>query len=404
MFKTMLQMMEGQAQAVLAEKESATSLWLNEWAKLFLKAYEPDSKVVYTSAYAFPMELLAAFDVVPFDFEIAGAMIASTEMGVPTMKEAEDRGYALDVCSFHRTALGASFNDYFPKPDILLTTSYYCDQKTKANEIYSILQGKEPFLLYVPSEINKESVAYVEKQLREIAQKVGDVAGQKLDEDRLKEAVRSSNRARQSRLRLMDLLKHRPAPWGGIQMIGFSINSLLFAGTEIMEKLNEAFIRRAERIIQTGKLRPERYRLYWFAWFPTYECNLFDVLEENEVGVPLCETLRVHWDEIDEDRPFEGLALKCLKNIFIGPATRRTEGLDKLVDEYHIDGALLFATPACRHANGAYGVLKESVTKLGIPFLMLDVDISDPRNYSPEQTKTRLEGFIEVMEQRRQMS
>jgi benzoyl-CoA reductase/2-hydroxyglutaryl-CoA dehydratase subunit BcrC/BadD/HgdB len=400
MFKTMLEMMEQQAETVLSERESAASLWLSEWGKLFLKAYEPDRKVVYTSVYAFPMELLAAFDVVPFDFEIAAAMIASTENGLPTMKEAEDRGYAMDVCSFHRGSLGAAFNEYFPVPEILLTTSYYCDQKVKTNEILSLLHGKEPFLLSVPAQISKDSVAYVEKQLRQIAGKLGDITGKKPDEDRLKEAIRSSNRARESHLKILEILKHCPAPWGGNQLIGFSINALMFTGTEVKERLNEAFLRRMERKIETGKLRSERHRLYWFAWLPTYPSNLFDTLEEKEVSVPLCETMRVHWEEIDEDRPFEGLALKCLKNPFVGPVTRRTEGLNKVVDEYHIDGALLFATPACRHANGAYRILKDSAAKSGLPFLMLDMDISDPRGYSPEQIRTRVQGFIEVLSER----
>jgi len=400
MFKTMLEMMQQQAETVLSERESAGSLWLSEWGKLFLKAYEPDRKVVYTSIYAFPMELVAAFDVVPFDFEIAAAMIASTENGVPTMREAEDRGYSMEVCSFHRAALGASFNGYFPAPDLLLTTSYYCDQKMKANEILSLLQGKESFLLSVPAEVTVDSVAYVEEQLRRIAGKLGEITGKNLDEDRLKEAVRSSNRARRSHLKILELLKHRPAPWGGSQLIGFSINAMMFVGTEVKERLNEAFLRRMEKKMETGRMSPERHRLYWFAWLPTYPSNLFDTLKENQVAVPLCETFRVHWDEIDEDHPFEGLALKCLKNPFVGPVARRTDGLDKVAEEYHIDGALLFATPACRHANGAYRLLKDTVARIGLPFLMLDMDISDPRGYSPEQTKTRLEGFIEVLSQR----
>ncbi|UCD57351.1 MAG: 2-hydroxyacyl-CoA dehydratase [Candidatus Hydrogenedentota bacterium] len=404
MFETMLEMMGKEAESVLKEKESANALLLSEWAKLFLKAYEPDKKVVYTSAYAFPMELLSAFDVVPFDFEIAGAMIASTEMGVATMNEAEDRGYTMDVCSFHRTALGASYNEYFPAPDILLTTSYYCDQKAKTNEILSLLYGKESFLLYTPSEITTASVDYVEKQLRQIGEKLSDITGQELDEDRLKEAVRSANRARRSHLMLLDLLKHRPAPWGSGQLIAFSINGLLFSGTEVKERLNEAFLRQMEKRIETGTLWPEKYRIYWFAWLPVYESNLFGILKENEVSVPLCETFRVYWDEIDEDNPFEGLALKCLKNPFVGPVTRRIQGLDRIIDQYNIDGALLFATPACRHANGAYRLLKDTVQKSGVPFLMLDMDIGDPRGYSPEQTKTRLEGFIEVLAQRRKTS
>ena len=400
MFKTMLQMMVEQAETALAEQESAGWLWIREWGKLFLRAYEPDRKVVYTAIYAFPMELLAAFDVAPFDFEIASSMLASTEAGVPTMKEAEDRGYATDVCSFHRGALGASFNEYFPAPEILLTTSYYCDQKAKTNEILSLLHGKESFLLAVPAEVSKASVAYVEKQLREVAAKLGEITGQKLDEDRLKEAVRSSNRARRSHLELLELLKHCPAPWGDGQLVAFSINGPMFNGTEIKERLNQAFLKRIKKNIETGKLKREKHRLYWFAWLPTYANNLFDTLRESEVSVPLCETFRVFWDEIDEDRPFEGLALKCLKNPFVGPVTRRTQGLERIVEEYNLDGAVLFATPACRQANAAYRHLKDSLEKLGLPFLMLDMDISDPRGYSPEQTRTRLEGFIELLAQR----
>ena len=401
MFKMMLEMMEAQAVSTLEEKEDARALWYSEWSKMFRKTFEPDSKVVYTSCYAFPMELVAAFDVVPFDFEVAGAMISSTEMGVPTMNAAEDRGYAMDVCSFHRASLGGFFNDYFPTPDILLTTSYYCDQKAKTNELLSLLSGKESHLLYAPSEINKDSVAYVEKQLRQIADRLAEVAGHKLDEDRLKEAIRSSNRARKLRLKLMELQKHRPAPWGGGTLIGYSINGLIFSGTEAMERLNAAFIKELEAKISSGEPSFENHRLYWFAWFPVYKSNLFELLAEHGIGMPLCETLRVFWDEIDEDNPFEGLALKCLKNLFVGPASRRLEGIDSIIDEYSIDGSLLFATPACRHANATHRFLKDSLAERGIPFLLLDMDISDPRGYSPEQIKVRIESFIELMDQRK---
>jgi len=400
MYRTMLKTMEEMTASMLDRKQSPGALFRNEWAKVFLKAYEQGQKVIYTSVYAFPMELLAAFDVVPFDFEVAGAMLSSTDAGVEMMKEAEDRGYAMDVCSFHRCSLGASFNEYFPVPDLLLTTSYYCDQKAKTNELLSLLHQKESFLVYAPWEITKESVRYVETQLRQIAQRLGEITGDPLDEDRLKEAVRSSNRARESHLRLLEMLKHCPALWGGGDLIAFSINGLMFTGTGVKEKVNEAYLKNMERIIEQGKARPEKHRLYWFAWLPVYHAGLFDTLKEMEVTVPLCETFRVFWDEIDEDRPFEGLALKCLQNPFVGPVTRRTRGLAGLAEEYSLDGALLFATPACRHANGAYRVLKDSADEAGLPFLMLDMDISDPRGYSREQMRVRLEGFVEMLDQR----
>jgi benzoyl-CoA reductase/2-hydroxyglutaryl-CoA dehydratase subunit BcrC/BadD/HgdB len=400
MFEDMLQIMERQSGEAFSETGSTRSLWMNEWSKLVLQAFEPDKKVVYASAYAFPLEILAAFDVVPFDFELASGMIGTSKMAVPTLLESEDRGYSPDVCSFHRIALGAFYIDHFPKPDLLLTTSFYCDGKTKTNEILSILHQKEAMLLQVPAEVNGDSVRYVEQQLRQIAARIAATVGQTFDEDRLKEAVRSSNRARRSQQKMLDLLKHRPAPWGGSQLISFSINSLWLAGSEVKERLNGLFVEEMERRIEADDIGPERHRIYWFAWIPTYPSSLFDTLAEHQVNVPLCETFRVFWDEIDEENPFEGLALKCLKNPFVGPGARRTEDLETVAEEYAIDGAMLFATPACRHSKSTHRILRDQTMKLGIPFLTLDMDISDPRGYSPEQTRTRVEEFIEILDQR----
>ncbi|MHC4934268.1 MAG: 2-hydroxyacyl-CoA dehydratase subunit D [Planctomycetota bacterium] len=400
MYRDMIQAMERQTGDAFRETGSATSLWMHEWSRMVLRAFEPDRKVVFVSAYAFPMELLAACDVVPFDFELASAMIGTTKMGVPTMIECEENGYSQDVCSFHRIALGASQRDYFPRPDLLITTSFYCDGKAKANEILSILYRKQAMLLQVPAQISGDAVRYVERQLRAIADEIAKTAGQSFDRDRLKEAVRSSNRARRSQQRMLELLKHRPAPWGGRELISFSINSLWLSASDVKERLNEAFVAQMERAIAADRSGPERHRIYWFAWIPTYPSNLFEILAEHQVSVPLCENFRVSWDEIDAENPFEGLALKCLKNPFVGAGARRTEDLDRIAAEYAIDGALLFATPACRHSKSTHRILRDRLMGLGVPLLTLDMDISDPRGFSPEQTRSRLEEFIEILDQR----
>jgi benzoyl-CoA reductase/2-hydroxyglutaryl-CoA dehydratase subunit BcrC/BadD/HgdB len=392
--------MEKSMSASFEKTGAAQALWFREWARLVLKAYEPESKVVYVSAYAFPMEILAAFDVVPFDLELTSGLAGALNQATPAMEEAESRGFSVDVCSFHRTALGASYLDGFPKPDILVTASYYCDGKVKTNEVLGSFFGRKALLLQVPATLSKESVRYVERQLREIAAEIGDAVGQKLDEERLRQAVQTSNRARQSQLAILDLLKHRPAPFGGSDLIAFAINSQMFTGSLMKETLNDAFKAELEQKIQRAECPPERFRIYWFAWMPTYRSNLFELLKENGVSVPLCENIRIHSDALDEDNPFESLALRCLRDPFVGAGSRRTNGLDRMVEDYALDGALLFATPACRHANTAYPLLKDCLAKLGLPFLMLDMDIGDPRDYAPRQIQAQVEEFVELLEQR----
>lgn len=401
MLKMMLESMKQMTEAGLKDRKSFRALWYREWADLFLKAYEPDRSVVYTSIYAFPMEILAAFDVIPFDFEIAGALMSAANMGISLMEEAEAQGYSQDICSFHRASLGGYFKSYLPDPDLLITTSFYCDGKGKTNDILSCLTGRESFYLYVPQVVTKDSVRYVEQQLKHAAGIISRIAGQGLDEDKLKEAVRSSNRSRRLQLEIHEVLKTRPVPFSAQDNIGYSINGQLFWGRNTKEMLEGRLLEELKGRISSGSSRPEKHRIYWFAWLPVYQSNLFETLKNHCVNVALCETGRIYWDEIDEDNPFEGLALKCLKNPFLGTTARRLEGIEESVGNYGIDGAILFATPACRHSKSAHMVLKKTFSRLGIPFLTLDMDISDPRAYLPEQVKTRLEGFIEVMDTNR---
>jgi len=44
--------------------------------------------------------------------------------------------------------------------------------------------------------------------------------------------------------------------------------------------------------------------------------------------------------------------------------------------------------------------IADAMGRMGVPFLDLDGDCIDSRNYSEGQTKTRLEGFVELMSAR----
>jgi benzoyl-CoA reductase/2-hydroxyglutaryl-CoA dehydratase subunit BcrC/BadD/HgdB len=398
MLRTMLTEMKRQAGDALTQKEDGRARWFYEWADLFLGAFEGKKPVVYTSFYAFPMEILYAADVAPFDFELASSMLLTLPIGADLIGEAEDRGYSPDICSFHRASIASWFRGHFPKPDLMLSTSFYCGGKAKTSEVIAHLFGCPSLLLDVPNEVTKESVVYVKRQLVEAAEKIASLTGRSFDEDRLREAVGHANRARASHRALLDLLKHRPSPWGGNQLVNYSIFSRMFDGSPKLADIHDGFARKLTERIDNKKLRSERHRVFWYAWVPTYKSVLFDTLARHEVSVPVCETFLIHWDEIDERDPFEGLALKCLNDPFVGRVDRRTGLLDEVVDKFGIDGVILFATPACRHSKGNWAIMKGAWADHGIPFLTLDMDIADPRAYAEEQIRTRIEGFIEVLD------
>jgi len=56
-----------------------------------------------------------------------------------------------------------------------------------------------------------------------------------------------------------------------------------------------------------------------------------------------------------------------------------------------------FSHWGCRQSSGGAGVIGDVLKRKGIPYLILPGDGADPDNYSPGQTRTRLEAFLEML-------
>ena len=383
----------------LATRPRGFDLFSRELLSGFVRAFDEDTKTVYVSGYAFPMELLWAFDVAPFDFEIAcnNLPAASGGQGSTIMKISEGEGYSRDVCSFDRLIIGCQIDGILPRGDLYLTSSYYCHGKAKANEIVARSAGQESVLFDVPNEISPASLAYTVSQLKDIAGRLEKVTGSKLDLDRLKEAVRCSNRARSSVLELNELMKSKPCPWDGARACLLSLAAALFWGAPVMEEIYKMLVSELRERVEKGTALPESSRILWFPWVPVQQTNIFTILKDNRVSIPMVEVSYVWWSELDEDHPFEALAGKALENYLIGPAERRLKNLLTMAEEYDVDGAIHFATPACHQENAAFRIISDAMSAKGLPVLNLEGDMTDERNYSPGLTAGKLGSFLEII-------
>jgi benzoyl-CoA reductase/2-hydroxyglutaryl-CoA dehydratase subunit BcrC/BadD/HgdB len=365
----------------------------------FIDAFREDARVVWTSYYSFPMELLAAFDVAPFDFEIATNLLPTMDAdgSVQIMSRAEEEGYSTDLCSYHRIAVGCQLLGYMPRADILLSSSYFCDGKSRTNQLLAHYHGKEAISLDVPNRIDKGSINYVIDQLKFITHRIEEVTGQKLDPERLHESIKASNRAREAYGRLAEIQKRKPFPWNGNVAINLSIFGSLMAGKPIQAQLYQDLVDECQRKLESGKALPERFRVLWLAWFPVQPTVINEIFRKNGVSIVMGELERVYWDEMDEQRPWEGLALKSLKNPYVGPIEQRLAGIEKIIEEYDIDGVVHFSTDACRHSCAAHRQIADALQKKDVPFMVLEGDMSDKRKYSEDRTRFLLESFIDVM-------
>ena len=394
-YKMMVAVMEDR----WAQKQRGFDLYAKALLSTMVQAFDSDAKTVFVSGYAFPAELLWGFDVVPFDLEIAcnNLPTATSGNGSSIMTVAEDQGYSQDICSFHRLIIGCLSEGMLPQADLTVMSSYYCQGKAKAWETVAGRQGGDYLMFDVPNEISPASIRYVADQLKDIADRLSGITGKPVDMDRLKTAVKWSNRARKSLQDLNDLMKLKPCPWDGQRAGLLGLGGAMFWGSPIRDQVHTMLINEINERVELGKLYPEDLRVLWYPWAPVQRTNIFDTFKENNVSVVMSEPAFVWWSEMDADNPFEAMALKALENPQVGTPAKRVANLSNMIDEYDVDGVVHFSTPSCYHETATYPLISEALKAKGIPVLNLDGDMTDERKYFPEQTLTRVSAFVEVM-------
>jgi benzoyl-CoA reductase/2-hydroxyglutaryl-CoA dehydratase subunit BcrC/BadD/HgdB len=372
----------------------------------------------------FPVEFARAFGVFPYYPEAYAALTGAAESTQPSIEHAESLGYSRDLCSYMKTSIGASrlnwpedFGGNEPS-DFYFSANMVCDTHMKWFESEAKIFGKPHFGLDVPSYVAGESeerleeyIDYVEQQLWDLIRFLENVTGKKFNEKKFLKTIDRS--AEMCRL-FMDLYEYRkrhPAnryfewvrifmlplvpQWNEKDCVKFYKKHLKMAQKRYGDK----------KVIESGR---EKYRVLWEGITIWYKVDLYrKVLADKGARVvmePYTYSFAV--------RKKSGLTLKqalrqIARELMIIPFTlnldERIKYFDTLIDEYDIDGIILFANQSCRPSSTGLQDLKEAIVKKrGIPVLMLNTDHCDPRAYSEGPINTRIDGFIEMMESYKQ--
>ncbi len=390
--------------AYARQGKRAQGLWLDFNARQMQAALRRDDLVVWGNAF-FPFELLYGLGVVPCHPETMSALAAQLGHGQTALSCAEADGYSADTCGFYRCAAGLSREDLLPRPDVVVSTSYLCDGAVKFFHNISQHYGCEHYLLDVPYHDTAGARKYLAGQLRELAEKIATRQGRPLDEARLAGAIAYANEAREYQLKINRLRHAVPCPLPGGDAIGYMLDMQFFSpgspeGVKFFKTLYEEVRARAEK--GWPATVGERFRLLWFHHIrPYYPNEIMSGLAAMGASICFGEANHVYWEPLDPARPFESLAAKMLANPSGGPLERRAGLATELVTEYNVDGVIHFSHWGCRQSCGGEYVIRDVMRKRDVPVLILDGDGVDSRNYSREQTRLRLEAFIEMLEARR---
>jgi benzoyl-CoA reductase/2-hydroxyglutaryl-CoA dehydratase subunit BcrC/BadD/HgdB len=259
---------------------------------------------------------------------------------------------------------------------------------------------RELFVLDVPNADTPESVRYLADQYRNMFQFISSRAGESLDEDKLREAIVRSNRARELMVEVFRLAQHVPSPANGQSLANFGIVMALFLGTDAGIEIAQAYKDEFGNMVRDGQsgVPGETVRLLWLQNRIQFKNPLIKMLEqEYQAAIVIDELNDITWDPIDPADPFTGVAKRTITVPFNGEISRRLNHIRHLSAAYKVDGAVNPCHWGCRQGTGARGLVQASLQEIGIPVVNLEVDCVDTRNFAEGQLRTRLEAFMEML-------
>lgn len=383
----------------------AESKRVNLVSEYFKKAYENDQKVVYVNALV-PSEILLAFGVVPFNLGAVGGVFAQAKASTALINIAEQHYFSSDLCSTSRCLIGAAYKNAMPTPDFLILTSGPCDVDSHLIHTLSQIYGKKWFLLDIPMyyDDQEEALNYLEAQIVDLTSTMEEELQIAFDYNKLNSAISHTNETLSFVQKINSFAKMSPSALSVVETIDI-VSSLHLLGTvelaEIYrEKYQELYQKMEFLKLQTDK----KPRVFWHWLRPYYTNEIFDHLVNNcklDI-VSEYDVMGINfygWQPFNSEKPFRVMAKRMLRAAENYSITnhRFINQIPSKIKEYSIDGVISFSPRGCRHLVSLNYMLRDIFNSNGIPFLEIDCDCIDNRDYSFSQIQTRLDAFAELL-------
>jgi benzoyl-CoA reductase subunit B len=368
------------------------------------------------------VELLRACHILPMFPEVTALQNAIRKKSLPLILKAEQAGYSSDNCAYVKADIGLFLDGGMgpgrpiPFPTITVCNYVGCNVYVKWFEHLADLSGSRLFMLDVPflrtAEPSPGDVRYVVSQLEELIALCQSITGKKFDLDYLREILGHAARAEAGYARCKHLTRHRPAPFDAyfdsINMMG-PINVL--RGTREAAEFFEEAVAEFEGLAsqQLGPLSEERFRTVVegpppYPYYRSFR-NLFT--RWGAVAVQSTySTVGGIWEwgfRHDPRRPLESIAEQMLReNLTNRSITARYGQIKRYVEEWQADALVIHSIKSCRLFSAGQGDMRDYFTReLGVPTLLVESDLEDPRYYAEAQLRNRIDAFFEALEHKK---
>ena len=382
----------------------------------FLSLESGKKKVAWCTSVG-PAELLRSFGFEVYFPENHGALLGATRTAMDMIPEAIKCGYSGHVCSYTTADIGAYLKKESPlqkhygmkgapKPDLIAYNTNQCREVQDwftfyADEFDCPIVGIQP-PRYV-DEVSEDEVELVVKQMKRMIPVCEEVSGQKFNLDNFKETVRLSKEAT---LLWQKVLKTSTAMNAPLSFFDGTIHMgpiVVLRGTQIAKDYYTELLAELEENVANniGFLPEARTRIFWEGMPIWGKLRMMSDLFTSNGAAVVASTYCSSWvfDKFDENNPWESTA-RAYTEIFINRSDKAKEKmLAEWFAEFKIDGIVYHDTKTCfNNSNAKFGMPQRLQKITGVPSIIIEGDLCDLRFFSEGQSITKIETFLEQIE------
>ncbi|MCP5170729.1 MAG: 2-hydroxyacyl-CoA dehydratase [Pseudomonadales bacterium] len=428
-------------QGIVGRGQREAARLTREWFSSLDKAAREDKKAAYVFVMGSMSEVLRTFDL-PIVFpEVTSLQLAVRGMSEELLKKSEDYGYSPDVCGYVKSdvALHLSGGNHpmgrIPQACLSIATNA-CNTYFKWVEAWERIFDAPTITVDVPSErangcksmpqdIDYQfEVDYVAGQIKELIARCEQITGKKFDIDKFREFLAHSNTMNLYYKKVLDLNANTPAVFNhltdGLAYLGMANCYRGSAeGAQYFKELYEEMSYRVEHGIGAmtrvdGKLVPleQKFRL-GLRGVPCYPIiREFDEMFSKWGGVFVASGY-LTWASGGMSRPFEFDLNNPIESFAEGTVrqVREVQGgvifdmpeIEKRNSRFNLDGVVYHGVKSCRTASSSLADRRFCSTgEKGLPILLIESELVDPRAVSKAQLKNRVDAFFEGLISRQQ--
>jgi benzoyl-CoA reductase/2-hydroxyglutaryl-CoA dehydratase subunit BcrC/BadD/HgdB len=229
---------------------------------------------------------------------------------------------------------------------------------------------------------------YVLAQLQELIRFVEGVTGRTLSLKRLRRVANAANETVELWSEIRALCKARPSPLNAPDLFVNMAPIVVLRGTDAAVRFYRHLKAEVEERVRNGvgAIPEEKYRFY--NYFVDYgACFVVD----SYTGA---------WSqEIPTGDLMAGAATAYATVLLNMSLEHRAAQMARLIAEYHVDGFVMHSNRSCKpYSLGQYAIKRVVTERTGVPGLIIESDMCDPRTFAAEPVKTRIQAFMETLD------